>query len=435
MGGALLSTSSLSNPASAAHLRPQIGVDIQQYTEPNGLSLTLAPIAGDTSVSGAITVRWGSSDQPVGQRADTHILEHAWFLTTTGRENGEIDRLLEDIGAVVSAATSRDGIVVTFTAPKASWRDAIVLITERMLRPALVPAELAAEKTPFLTEVALLREDSQRNILDVLLSASAGPAFAASTGEPSRLTAPSIEALTALQKSIIVPSRLSVALAGGIEREDARSVVNACFPDTPGAMLKRASKEATATTRIVTVPLTASRTAATGILIPTSTGKSGAELTNAHAADLAVVNVIQQALRQQLTAKIPVSKNAVPQHIDASCSTILHRGLSGVLLRIDHMFASPQPIDMFLTALKAAQTLIADESQASGIITATRRLWAEQAALGMQIVARQSEWDAMDEPGGPVMLLKSLSELTPAQLSETIDRIVLRFSLRQEVTL
>ena len=171
------------------------------------------------------------------------------------------------------------------------------------------------------------------------------------------------------------------------------------------------------------------------MFIPTSTGQSGTELASAHAADLAVVNVIQQALRTQLTVAIPVSKNAVPQRIDASCTTIVHRGLSGVLLRIDHTAASAQPLDMFLTALKAAQTLIADESRATGVITASRRIWAEQAALPVQVVARQAEWDALDEPAGPVMLLKALSQLTPAQLTEHIDRIVLRFSLRQEAAL
>jgi predicted Zn-dependent peptidase len=435
IGGALLSTSSLSNPVSAAHSQPGIGADIQQHTEPNGLSITLAPIAGTASVSGTITVRWGTSDQPVGQRADAHILEHAWFLTTTGRESGEIDRLLEEIGVAVNATTSRDAIVITFTAPKASWRDAFVLITERMLRPAHLPAELASEKVPFLTEVDLLREDSQRNILDRLLTASAGPAFAASTGEPSRLTAPDISALTQLQRAIVVPGRISVALAGDIDREDARSVVNACFPDTPGSMLRRTSRELVATTRIATLPLTTPLHVATGVFIPTSTGKAGMDIASAHAADLAVMNVIHQALRTQLTVSIPVSKNAVPQRIDASCSSILHRGLSGVLLRIDHTAASAQPVDMFLTALKAAQTLIADESQATGVITATRRIWAEQAALPAQVVARQAEWDALDEPAGPVMLLKALSQLTPAQLMDHIDRIVLRFSLRQEVAL
>jgi hypothetical protein len=306
---------------------------------------------------------------------------------------------------------------------------------ERMLRPAIILAELASEKIPFQTEVDLLREESQRNILDRLLTASAGPAFAASTGEPSRLAAPDLTALTQLQRAIVVPGRISVALAGDIDREDARSVVNACFPDTPGSMLKRTSREPVATTRIATLPRTTPLHVATGVFIPTSTGKAGMDIASAHAADLAVMNVIHQALRTQLTAAIPVSKNAVPQRIDASCSSILHRGLSGVLLRIDHTAASAQPVDMFLTALKAAQTLIADESQATGVITATRRIWAEQAALPVQVVARQAEWDAIDEPAGPVMLLKALSQLTPVQLTDHIDRIVLRFSLRQEVAL
>ena len=435
ISGALLSTSSLPNRASAAHKRPSVGTDIQQRTEQSGLSLTLAPMSGDPSVSGTITVRWGASDQPAGQRADTHILEHAWFLSTSGRETGEIDRLLEDIGAVVSAATSRDAIILSFTAPKASWRDTIVLITERMLRPALVPAELAAEKVPFLTEVALLREDSQRNILDVLLTASAGPAYAASTGEPSRLASPDIAALAALQKSIVVPGRISVALAGDIEREDARNVITACFPDTPGPRLRRDTREPSATTRMATLALTSPNTLATSVFIPTSTGKSGGELAASHAADLAIVNVIQQALRTQLTASIPASKNALPQLTDASAVSVLHRGITGVLLRIDHSASASQPVDAFLAALKAAQTLIADESQATGIITATRRIWAEQAALPAQVVARQAEWDAIDEPDGPQQLLKALSVLTPAQLSEHIDRVALRFSLRQEVKL
>ena len=71
----------------------------------------------------------------------------------------------------------------------------------------------------------------------------------------------------------------------------------------------------------------------------------------------------------------------------------------------------------------------------TAVITATRRIWAEQAVLPAQVVARQAEWDALDEPAGPVMLLKALSQLTPVQLTDHIDRIVLRFSLRQEVAL
>ncbi len=435
ISGALLSTCSLSNRAIAAHKSLSLGADIEQRTEKNGLALTLAPMAGAPSVSGTVTVRWGTSDQPTGQRADPHILEHAWFLSTSGRERGEIDRLLEEIGAVVTAVTSRDAIIVSFTSPKSSWRDAVVLITERMLRPALVPSELSTEKVPFQTEIALLREDSQRNILDVLLSASAGPAYAASTGEASRLASPNIAVLTALQKSIVIPGRISVALAGDIDREDARAVITACFPDTPGPLLRRDTREPSATTRMATLVLTSPNTLATSVFIPTSTGKSGAELAAVHASDLAIVNVIQQALRQQLTASIPASKNALPQLTDASAISVLHRGITGILLRVDHSASASQPVDTFLTALKAAQTLIADESQASGVVTATRRIWAEQAALPAQVVARQAEWDAIDEPDGPLQLLKALSGLTSAQLVEHMDRVVLRFSLRQEVKL
>ena len=186
---------------------------------------------------------------------------------------------------------------------------------------------------------------------------------------------------------------------------------------------------------MATLALTSPNTLATSVFIPTSTGKSGAELAAVHASDLAIVNVIQQALRQQLTASIPASRNALPQLTDASAISVLHRGLTGILLRVDHSASASQPVDTFLTALKAAQTLIADESQASGVVTATRRIWAEQAALPAQVVARQAEWDAIDEPDGPQQLLKALSGLTSAQLVEHMDRVVLRFSLRQEVKL
>lgn len=433
MGGTLLSTCSLSNPASAMHPQPNQPADIKQFTETNGLSLTFVPMPDTAMVSGAITVRWGSADQPDGKRADTHILEHAWFLSTSGRDTGEMDRLLEDIGAVVNAATSRDAIVVSFTAPKATWRDATVLITERMLRPNIRAAELATEKGPFLTEISLLREDSLRNMLDVLLSASAGPAFAASTGEANRLAAPDNLAVMALQKDIVVPTRISVALAGDIDVEDARTVVNACFSDTPGTPVKRTPREPAATTRVATLPLTTANTLATGVFIPTSTGKSGSELAMAHAADLSIVNVIQQAIRSQLVSNIPASKNATPVLFDVSCTTVLHRGLTGVLIRIDHSATASQPVDTLLAGLKAAQKVISDDNQADAILVATRRLWAEQAALPSQVVARQAEWDSIDEPSGPVLLLKALSGLTPAQLSDHIDRVVLRFSLRQEV--
>jgi hypothetical protein len=87
-------------------------------------------------------------------------------------------------------------------------------------------------------------------------------------------------------------------------------------------MLKRTSREPAATTRIATLPLTTPLHVATGVFIPTSTGKAGMDIASAHAADLAVMNVIHQALRTQLTVSIPVSKNAFPQHIDASCSSI-----------------------------------------------------------------------------------------------------------------
>lgn len=435
IGGALLSTCSLPNPASAAHKCTIGRSDIQQRTEQNGLSVTLAPMPGQSTVSGTITVRWGTSDQPAGHRADVHILEHVWFLSTSGREVGEVDRLLEDIGSTVNGATTRDAIIISFTAPKSNWRDAIVLITERMLRPAIQQSELHAERIPFLTEVALLREDSHRNLLDILLSASAGPAYAASTGEPSRLTTPDTAALQQLQKSIVLPERISVALAGDIDPEDARVVITGCFPDKAAKPFRREIRDSAATTSMVTIPLASTTAAATGVFIPTSTGKSRADLAAAHAADLAIVNVIQQMLRAQLTVNIPVSKNVMPAIWDASASSVLQRGLTGVLIRFDHSSTASQPVDTFLAALKAAQALIADESRAIDVITATRRIWAEQASTPAQVVARQAEWDALDDQEGPQLLLKALSVLTPAQLSEHIDRVVLRFSLRQEVKL
>ena len=403
-----------------------------QTVHANGLQLTVLSDPNGKRVHGSFTMRTGTRDLATGVRADLHMLEHAWFLSTTGRGTGEVDSLIENLGGTVNAFTSRDAVTVTFSTPVATWRDVCILVAERITRPALISEELDGEQVPLATELQLLEEDTVKRLQHTLYVAALGPSGASPVGEAERLRSPDSAALQRLQADVVVPRKISVCLSGHFDTADAKSVVFACFDDTKALVAVRS------TTHPAPVPVTTSLAVsetlvATGVYLPTGFGLDANDWIAAHTVDLVLCQGLKSAITDLLIGRSLVKSPAKRSVLSVTAQAQALRRLSGVLLILHHLSMDDDIPESIIALLTQVRTQCADASVWDALVTTTRRLWVEDTSLPEQRVARQAYWDGMDMPQGPDLVLAALGTLSQSDGLSGLDRLITRYALRKTV--
>lgn len=403
-----------------------------QTVQPNGLQVTILSDPHGKRVHGSFTMRTGTRDLATGVRADLHMLEHAWFLSTTGRATGEVDSLLENLGATVNAFTSRDAVTVTFSTPVATWRDVCILVAERITRPALLSEELDGEQVPFATELQLLEEDTVKRLQHTLYVAALGPAGASPVGEAERLRSPDPAALKRLQADVVVPRKISVCLSGPFEAAEAKSVVFACFDDTKALVAVRSTTHpapAPATTSLAVSEILV----ATGVYLPSGIGLDANDWIATHTVDLVLCQGLKNAITDLLTGRSLGKSPPKRSILSVTAQAQALRGVSGILLILHHLSEDDDIPESMIALLKHVRTQCEDASVWDALVTTTRRLWVEDTSLPQQRVARQAYWDGMDMPQGPDLVLATLGTLSQSDGLSGLDRLVTRYALRKTV--
>ena len=94
--------------SSASAQSPAPGVQVQQFTLANGLTLIVKPDRRAPTVAHMLWVRVGSMDEVDGSSGVAHALEHMMFKGTPTLKPGEFSRRIAALGGRDNAFTSRD---------------------------------------------------------------------------------------------------------------------------------------------------------------------------------------------------------------------------------------------------------------------------------------------------------------------------------------
>jgi hypothetical protein len=171
----------------------------------------------------------GSVDETPRLAGASHFLEHLLFKGTRTRTGYEIADAVDAVGGELNAFTSHEYTCYYARILAEQAQLAVELVCDVVLDAVVTAADVDTERTVILEEIAMRDDDPE----DTLADAFAGAVFA---GHP--IAAPvigSAETITSMSRAQVAgyyhrryaPTKMVVAIAGGVDHGDARR------PDDP----------------------------------------------------------------------------------------------------------------------------------------------------------------------------------------------------------
>lgn len=206
---------------------------VQRRTLPSGIRVIVAEQPGTTLAALDLRVRVGSGAETTETNGAAHFIEHLVFKGTESRQPGEIDQVIETLGGELTAQTTRDATRFAVTLPAATWKDALAVIADMTLRPAFRPADVAAEKTVILSEMAVARTEPARagfNTLTTLAFDTADPYRLPLLGGEANVRAITAESLQKFWQRWYRPRNMTLVIAGSVKAADVFAEAERLFP-------------------------------------------------------------------------------------------------------------------------------------------------------------------------------------------------------------
>ena len=111
----------------------------------------------------------GSYWECQGEEGLAHFLEHMVFKGSNGLATGQFDRRIEALGGSSNAATGFDDVHFHVTVPPEACVEALELLLDLVLDPALQAEAFAMEREVVLEEIAQYRDQPEENVIQKLL--------------------------------------------------------------------------------------------------------------------------------------------------------------------------------------------------------------------------------------------------------------------------
>ncbi len=150
----------------------QLTHHLSQHCFDNGSRCVVAPMpdAGLTCLD--FWCRAGSSFEQPGEEGLAHFLEHMVFKGSKQLRAGDFDLKVEALGGSSNAATGFDDVHFHVLVPPEGALEALELLLDLVLEPALRPDAYAMERDVVLEEIAQYRDQPDEQVVQHLLGAS-----------------------------------------------------------------------------------------------------------------------------------------------------------------------------------------------------------------------------------------------------------------------
>jgi predicted Zn-dependent peptidase len=142
--------------------------DFFTHRLPNGLTLLGQHMPDVSSVACSFYVKAGARDEQPALSGVSHFLEHMVFKGTATRTGPDIDRTFEELGAEHNAGTSTEYTYYWAKVLGENLVPTIDLLAD-MMSPCLAPADLDAERSVILQEIARGEDVPDRVLMRALL--------------------------------------------------------------------------------------------------------------------------------------------------------------------------------------------------------------------------------------------------------------------------
>lgn len=199
----------------------------------NGLTVLVLPDPDSPAVAVATLVRAGFFDEPDDLAGVSHVLEHMFFKGTARRGPGEMARETKAAGGWLNAGTGYDHTSYYTVLPAASLAVALDLQADALRHAAIDAGELHRELR-VIVEEARRKRDTPGAVAHETMHAVLFDHHRIRRwriGEEPRLATFTRDEVVGYYRSRYVPSRVIVAIAGGVAVETAVALVRERFAD------------------------------------------------------------------------------------------------------------------------------------------------------------------------------------------------------------
>lgn len=199
----------------------------------NGLTLVHQEIPSSTVVVADIWVNAGVTTEPKSWSGISHFLEHMIFKGTKNIFPGEFDYIVESTGGATNAATSYDYTHFYLTTASQYFAETLPYLAEIVLQAEIPDEEFLIERDVVLEELRSSYDDYDWMILQSLASNiyQNHPYSRSVLGEESMLLQQTPNQMRCYHRTYYQPENMSVVLVGGIDRDQAVSLVEKNFRD------------------------------------------------------------------------------------------------------------------------------------------------------------------------------------------------------------
>jgi zinc protease len=207
--------------------------DATAYTLPNGLHVIVQERHASPLVAIALWVRAGAREERANEIGSAHFLEHTLFKGTTTRRAGDADIAIENLGAVLDAATGPD-YAQFYTTVSSIHLAASLSIMADVVRNATLPAvEIEHERGVILDELAQHDADPVAHLVDLLYADGLPNSVYGRSpgGTPATIGERQQETLAAFYRRCYVPSRCTLVLVGDCTPEQGRAEAQRALGD------------------------------------------------------------------------------------------------------------------------------------------------------------------------------------------------------------
>ena len=206
----------------------------------NGMRLIVQEHRAADIVALYLFVGTGSRYETPDQLGYAHFQEHMLFKGTDRFGPGHVDRVVEGLGGRSNAVTSFDYTAFHFILPREGTATGIELLADMAFRSAFAPDEVNREREVIFEEARIEQDNPRTAIVRQLyaLVFAGHPYGRPVLGTRQTMAAATQERLRAFNRRWYVPDNMTLVVAGPVELEAVRLIVDRAFSRMPATGYK-----------------------------------------------------------------------------------------------------------------------------------------------------------------------------------------------------
>lgn len=209
-------------PSFAVQRLSPLPADVDVLQLPGGSRLVVQTDRKTPLVSIRALCDGGQRVEPTGKEGLARLLTSVWDRGTLVRGAGEIEREIDRLGAVLSAANDRDTIQLGARFLKETFADGMDLFFDILTAPSFAEQEVGRERTDQLRELESLKEHRPNFAFQHFLQIFYGshPYRHLALGSPGGLATVGRDDLLAFHRALLQPHKMVYAVVGDIATQD-----------------------------------------------------------------------------------------------------------------------------------------------------------------------------------------------------------------------